>query len=70
MKREELVATLRERVREFGRKPAYVLNSEELAIGVEYALLDVKQPEDCGDGTIITKAIFEGNTFLCITEKK
>lgn len=66
---ENLVAILRERVREFGEKPAYILSSEELATGVEHAILQVQQPEDRGDGTIITKATFEGNTFICIKEK-
>lgn len=70
MRPEDLVSTLRDRVREFGEKPAYVLTSKELAIGIKYAILDVEQPEDCGDGTIITRAVFEGNKFLCITEKQ
>lgn len=69
MKLDELVATLRQRVREFGEKPAYILYPEELATGIKYAILQAKQPEDQGDGTIITQAIFEGYKFLCVTEK-
>lgn len=66
---ENLATLLRERVREFGEKPAYVLSSEELAIGTEHAIFQLEQPEDRGDGTVITKAKFEGNLFVCIKEK-
>lgn len=66
---ENLIATLQERVREFGEKPAYILSSEELAAGIEYAIFHVLPPDDCGDGTVITKVTFEGKTFLCVTEK-
>ncbi len=66
---ESLVEILRERVREFGEKPGYILDPEELATGIKYAILDVQEPEDQGDGTIITRATFEGKTFLCVTEK-
>ena len=69
MEPEDLTAILRTRVFEFGEKPAYILSQEELVAGVKHNLLRVEQPEDCGDGTIITKAYFEGNTFLCVTEK-
>ncbi|MFA5997568.1 MAG: hypothetical protein WC791_03720 [Candidatus Paceibacterota bacterium] len=68
---EDFAAILRKRVIEFGEKPAYVLSSDELAIGSKYDLLHIEQPpEDRGDGTIITKATFEGKVFLCIKEKK
>lgn len=70
MEPEDLVAILRKRVCEFGEKPAYILTPKELATGAEHAILHVQKPEDCGDGTIITKAVFEGKTFICITEKK
>lgn len=69
MKQEELVEILRQRVREFGEKPAYILYPDELKIGAESAILRVQPPEDQGDGTIITRATFEGNKFLCVTEK-
>lgn len=70
IKPENLASILRERVREFGKMPAYILSSDELVAGAEHAILSVQQSEDCGDGTLITKAIFEGNTFINITEKK
>lgn len=69
MEPENLKSILRERVHEFGKKPAYVLSSEELATGIECDIFETSHTEDCGDGTVITKVSFEGNLFLCITEK-
>lgn len=66
---EELAEILRERISEFGEKPAYMLFPEELLVGKRHSLFAIQQPEDRGDGTIITKAVFEGKTFLCVTEK-
>jgi hypothetical protein len=66
----ELTGILRKRISEFGEKPAYMLFPEELLAGKRYSLFIVQEPEDRGDGTIVTKAIFEGKAFLCVTEKK
>jgi hypothetical protein len=64
-----LVEILRERISEFGEKPSYILFPEELLAGREYGLFTIQEPEDRDDGTIITKATFEGKLFLCATEK-
>lgn len=64
----KLAAALRERVRDFGEKPAYVLSSEEFTIGTKCGSFHVKQQEDRGDGTTVTTVEFEGNLFLCIKE--
>ena len=70
MERNELITILRERIREFGDRPAYIIYPDEMAAGIQHAILSAEQPEDRGDGTIATKATFEGNQFLCFTEKK
>lgn len=66
---ENLAACLRERIREFGDKPAYILYPEELVAGIKHDILHAESSEDQGDGTIITRATFEGTKFLCVTEK-
>lgn len=70
MTREKLEEILTRRISEFGEKPAYVLTPEELQAGKEYGLLVTLEPEDRGDGTVITKAFFAGKKFLCVTEKE
>jgi len=61
---------LRQRIAEFGEKPLYVLFPSELEAGKEYGLLDIQEPEDCGDGTIITRTFFEGKKLVCVTQKE
>ncbi|MFZ2187244.1 MAG: hypothetical protein WAV46_01270 [Candidatus Moraniibacteriota bacterium] len=69
MSPEELVEILRRRVSEFGEKPAYMLFPEELSLGKQHSLFLLQAPEDRGDGTLITKAVFEGKNFLCVVRK-
>ncbi|MFA6503016.1 MAG: hypothetical protein WCT45_02030 [Candidatus Paceibacterota bacterium] len=69
MSPSKLVEILRERISEFGEKPSYILFPEELSAGRTYGLFTVQEPEDRGDGTVITKATFEGKLFICATEK-
>lgn len=65
----ELAETLRKRVSEFGEKPSYILFPEELLAGQELGLFVPYEPQDRGDGTLITTVIFEQKTFTCATEK-
>lgn len=69
MSPEELQEVLRKRISEFGEKPSYVLFPEELALGKMHGFFELHDPEDRGDGTIVTKAVFEGKAFLCVMEK-
>jgi len=67
---EKLKATLRERIIEFGEKPAYILFEEEYLAGIEHGIFSSQEvPQDPGDGTIITKVAFEGATFIFATTK-
>ncbi len=65
---EEVRQTLRVRVAEFGKREAYLLYSNEFFAGKDVGLFEVQGTEDRGDGTAITKIIFEGNTFLLVEE--
>jgi len=70
MSPEKLAEILHERISEFGEKPSYVLFPEELLLGEKNNLLSIQEVEDRGDGTTITKAVFEGKVFLCVQEKE
>ncbi|MDD3531690.1 MAG: hypothetical protein PHV99_03830 [Candidatus Pacebacteria bacterium] len=65
---DKLAHILHERISDFGEKPSYVLFPEELVAGLENGLLAVFEEVDRGDGTIITKVIFEGKFFICAKE--
>lgn len=64
-----LAEKLRQRIREFGSKPSYVLFPEELEQGLAQGIFTSHHPMDRGDKTIVTKVTFEGYVFLCATEK-
>mgnify|MGYP001100340219 CR=1 FL=1 len=64
-----LAEKLRQRIREFGSKPSYVLFPEELKQGLAQGIFTSHHSVDRRDGTIITKATFEGRVFLCAAEK-
>ncbi len=65
---EELKAILRERILEFGEKPAYILYSEEYLAGMEYGIFTSQEvPKDYGDGTVLAYVTFEGTTFIFVT---
>ncbi len=65
---EEVRQALRVRVAEFGKREAYLLYPEEFSAGKDAGLFEVQEREDRGDGTAITRVIFEGNTFLLVEE--
>lgn len=65
---EEIQQALRVRVVEFGKREAYLLDPEEFFAGKNAGLFEVQRTEDRGDGTAITRVIFEGNTFLLVEE--
>lgn len=63
---EEVQAALRQRVADFGEKEAYLIYPEELQAGSRF--LEIQAPENRGDGTIITRVLFEGRCFLLVEE--
>ncbi len=65
----ELAETLRTRIKEFGDKPSYVLFPEELARAIVDRQFIIKKSEERRDGTLVTEVMFEGKSFLCVTER-
>lgn len=63
---EEACAALRQRVVDFGEKEVYLIYPEELQAGSEF--LKIQAPENRGDGTIITRVLFERHCFLLVEE--
>jgi hypothetical protein len=51
---------------DFGKKEVYLIYPEELQAGSEF--LKIQAPENRGDGTIITRVLFERHCFLLVEE--
>ena len=63
---EEVRDALRQRVVDFGKREAYLIYPEELRAGMEF--LEVQGGENRGDGTFITRVVFEEFLFLLVEE--
>jgi len=63
--RENLVATLRERVADLGSREQYYLSEEEYRIGRHLGLYGDESRVPQGSGVCAVSVIFEDHTFTC-----